>query len=467
MDYFPLFADLNDQPCLVVGGGEVALRKLRQLRRAGARVTCNAPRLHPELQAWADAGDLRIVPGDFQDALVAEHLLIIAATSEQKVNRAVADAARKAGRLCNVVDDGESCSFIVPSVIDRSPLVIAISSGGRAPMVARMLRQQMEDWLPERIGQLALWVGRWRQRVAAVLPAGSTRVQFWHEVLDGAPAEQVMAGRETAADQLLEQRLSNAPTAPRGEAWLVGAGPGDAGLITRRGQYLLQRADSVLYDRLVSPEILDLARRDAELVCVGKQGGGPSADQADINAEMIRRVRNGERVCRLKGGDPFVFGRGGEEMQALAGAGLPFQAVPGVTAASGCAAYAGIPLTHRGVAEGVSFVTGHRAPGAPETNWRPLVESGHTLVIYMGGRRLAALCTTLQQHGKAASTPAAMVEQGTTPEQRVTGGTLGSLPGRLPDVRSPALLVVGDVAAMADELKWFDTDPATAQAALQ
>ena len=466
MDYFPLFAAVQDQPCLVVGGGEVALRKVRQLRRAGARVTVNAPALRPELQALADSGDLVVEAGPFQPGLVPAHLLIIAATSDHDVNHAVADAARDAKRFCNVVDDGDACSFIVPSVVDRTPLILAISTGGRAPMVARMLRQQIETWLPERIAELAKWVDRWRQRVAQRVPASGARVQFWQDNLDGAPAEQVLAGREAAADQLLAQRLDGAGQATAGEAWLVGAGPGDPGLLTRRGQYLLQRADTVLYDRLVATEILDFARRDAQLICVGKQGGGPSTAQQDINRELVRRVRRGERVCRLKGGDPFVFGRGGEELQALAAAGLPFQAVPGVTAASGCATYAGIPLTHRGLAEGVSFVTGHRAPGAPDTDWTPLVQSGHTLVIYMGGRRVAALCDALLAHGKAANTPAALVEQGTTRDQRVTGGTLADLPARLHEVRTPALLVVGAVAGLAGQLQWLEASAPASRAAI-
>lgn len=466
MDYFPMFAAVRGEPCLVVGGGEVALRKVRQLRRAGARVTVNAPDIHAELLALADRGELRVEASPFQPELVAEHLLIIAATSDHEVNHAVAQAAREATRFCNVVDDGDACSFIVPSVVDRTPLVLAISSGGQAPMVARMLRQQIETWLPERIAALATWVSRWRQRVAKHVPAGHARVQFWQDTLDGAATDQVLAGREAAADQLLAQRLGGGRQPGVGEAWLVGAGPGDPGLLTRRGQFLLQRADAILHDRLVTPEILDLARRDAELVCVGKQGGGPSTNQDDINRQLIHRVRRGQRVCRLKGGDPFVFGRGGEELQALAAAGLPFQAVPGITAGSACATYAGIPLTHRGLAEGVSFITGHRVPGAPDTNWAPLVQSGHTLVIYMGGRRAAALCDTLQAHGKAPDTPAALVEQGTTRDQRVTGGTLADLPGRLQDVRSPALLVVGAVASLAGQLQWLETEPPASRAAI-
>lgn len=465
MDYLPICAALQDQPCLVVGGGDVGLRKVRQLRRAGARVTVNAPRLSPSVRALADAGEVQVVPGEFQPGLVAKHLLIIAATSDRGVNHAVAAKARAERRLCNVVDDGDASGFIMPSVIDRSPILIAVSSGGRAPMVARILRQQIEDWLPDRVARLAQWVNRWRERVAIRIPKDAARVQFWQATLDGSPAEQVLAGREQTADRLLQQRLKEAPTLPAGEAWLIGAGPGDPGLLTRRAQHLLQRADTVLYDRLVNPEILDFARRDATLISVGKQGGGPSTDQADINRELIRRVRRGERVCRLKGGDPLIFGRGGEELQALAKAGLSFQAVPGVTAASGCAAYAGIPLTHRGLAEGVSFVTGHRAPGTPATDWAPLVKSGHTLVIYMGGRRVGSLCEDLRTHGKPATTPAVLIEQGTTREQRVTGGTLASLPGRLAAIHTPALLIVGDVAALADDLHWFANGPATTRAA--
>jgi uroporphyrin-III C-methyltransferase/precorrin-2 dehydrogenase/sirohydrochlorin ferrochelatase len=456
MEYLPIFAALTDQPCLVVGGGAVAERKVRQLRRAGASITVNAPDLTPELQRLAATGALTVVAASFQPELVARHLLIIAATADHEVNHAVAAAARATQRLCNVVDDGAASSFIMPAVIDRSPLLVAVSSGGIAPMLARTLRQQIESWLPDRVGALAGWIGRWRARVAHRLPAGHRRVQFWQDVLDGLPAEQVLAGREAAADQLLAQRLRDAGQRQVGEAWIVGAGPGDPELITRRGAHLLQRADTVLYDRLVAPEVLDIARRDAELICVGKVGGGPCTTQAFINTELIRRVRHGERVCRLKGGDPCVFGRGGEELEALAGAGLPYQVVPGVTAASGCAAYAGIPLTHRAIAEGVCFVTGHRAAGAPETNWTPLVQSGHTLVIYMGGRRVAALCAALQTHGKPADTAAALIEQGTTHEQRVTGATLGTLPGRVAEVRTPALLVVGQVAALAAQLRWLD-----------
>ncbi|MGI9331406.1 MAG: siroheme synthase CysG [Gammaproteobacteria bacterium] len=459
MDYFPLFADLKNRPCLIVGGGAVASRKLRQLRRAGARVTVNAPELTHELKELAETGEIAHAAGEFDPALVHKNLLIIAATDDRETNHAVAAAARAAQRLCNVVDDGPACSFIVPSVVDRSPLLIAVSSGGQAPMLARSLRQQIDGWLPARVTNLARWISRWRKRVGQALPAFQDRVQFWQQALDGAPAEQVLAGREAAADALLEAQLSGR-SAARGEAWLVGAGPGDPDLITQRGLTLLQRADAVLYDRLVAPALLDHARRDAELICVGKQGGGPAVKQTDINKELISRVQQGQRVCRLKGGDPFIFGRGGEELQSLVDAGLPYQVVPGITAAAGCAAYAGIPLTHRELAAGVSFVTGHRADGAPATDFEPLVRSGQTLAIYMGGRRLEALCKELQAHGKSPDTPVALIERGTTPTQCVTGGTLADLATRVDNVGSPALLIVGDVVALSENLRWFVSESA-------
>jgi uroporphyrin-III C-methyltransferase/precorrin-2 dehydrogenase/sirohydrochlorin ferrochelatase len=465
MDYFPLFADLHHRPCLIVGGGAVAARKVRQLRRAGARVTVNAPELTAELQSLAEAGEIAHASRDFDPALIHTHLLIIAATDDRQTNHAVAAAARASQRLCNVVDDGPACTFIVPSVVDRSPLLIAVSSGGQAPMLARSLRQQIDAWLPARVANLARWIARWRKRVGQALPSFPDRVEFWQQALDGAPAEQVLAGREAAADDLLEAQL-NGRSAARGEAWLVGAGPGDPELITQRGLNLLQRADAVLYDRLVAPALLDHARRDAELVCVGKQGGGAAVKQADITRQLIARVRRGQRVCRLKGGDPFIFGRGGEELQSLVDAGLPYQVVPGITAAAGCAAYAGIPLTHRELAAGVSFVTGHRADGAPATDFKPLVRSGQTLVIYMGGRRLEALCKELQTHGKSPETPAALIERGTTPAQCVTGGTLADLAARVDKVASPALLIVGDVVALAESLRWFVSESTDARVAI-
>lgn len=451
MDHLPLFADLNARPCLIVGGGPVALRKARQLLRAGAAVTVNAPALHPGIEALLQAGRLRHAPGPFDAALIGEHFLVIAATDDPDTNARIAAASEQAMRLCNIVDDGERSSFIMPAVVDRAPVVVAVGSGGRAPMLARVLRQRLDAWLHPRTGALADWLAAWRQPLRERLPELDQRVAFLQQLLDGPAAAHVLAGRRHAADRALETQLDGQrPQA--GEAWLVGAGPGDPSLLTLRALELLQRADAVLHDALVPDAILDLARRDAERVCVGKRGGQPSTAQDAIIDEMLRRVREGQRVCRLKGGDPLVFARGGEELQALAAAGLPFEIVPGVTAASAAAAAAGIPLTHRRLAAGVSFVAGYRADDQAITDWAALARSGHTLAVYMGAGRLAEICAALRSAGLPATTPAALIARAALPEQRVYAGDIGSLGARAAAADRPALLLVGETAALAGEL---------------
>ena len=458
MDYFPLFAKLDDKRCLVVGGGTVAGRKVRALRNSGARVTVNAPDLNDELSALASAGDIEHYASTFEPELIHKHLLIIAATSDAKVNRAVAEAASQANRLCNVVDDGEMSGFIMPSTIDRSPVIVAISSGGQSPVLARILRQRLDEWLPARIGPLADWAGRWRTKVKARFQTPDTRLRFWERILNGPIAEQVLAGQSTDAGQAMQHELS-IETGPveQGEAWIVGAGPGDPELITRRGLKLLQRADVVLHDRLVADELLQLARRDADFVCVGKQASGPSTPQADINAVLIDLVQRGKRVCRLKGGDPFIFGRGGEEIDALMKAGLPYEVVPGISAANGCAARSGIPLTHRDISGAVTLVTGHRSAEHRDADWERLATYRHTLVIYMGAGQLEHICGQLIHFGRAPRTPAALIEHGTTRQQRVIGGTLeniANLAGAA-EISSPTLLIVGEVVDRADKLHWL------------
>ncbi len=435
-------------------------RKVQQLLRAGARVTVNAPSLCAELGDLAASGSIHWKDGEFDARLLADHLLIVAATDDRDVNRDVAAHARSAQRLCNVVDDGEFSTFIVPSVVDRSPVIVAVSSGGSSPTLARMIRQRLDEWLPQRIGALARWAAGLREQVKQAMPDPRARLRFWQDILDGTPAEHVLAGRQAMADGEVRAALGAADRyAGVGEAWLVGAGPGDPGLITRRGLQLLQRADAVLYDRLMPRELLDLARREASLVSVGKTPGGPSWRQEDINRELVRRVREGQRVCRLKGGDPFIFGRGAEEVQALAKAGLPYQVVPGITAAAGCAAYAGIPLTHRALASAVTFVTASLADGNAETDWQSLARLGQTLVFYMGARILDDIAANLLNAGCDPATPAAIVENGTTSVQRVIGGTLGTigLRSREAAVAAPAVLIVGGVAELAGQLQWFGT----------
>jgi len=467
MTHFPLFADLTHQPCLVVGGGEVAARKVARLLRAHARVTVNAPALCDELAGRASSGEIRHVAGEFDTALIPPQLLVIAATSDRAVNRRVADAAALAKRLCNVVDDGELSTCIMPAVVDRSPLVIAVSSAGQSPVLARRLRQQIEAWLPSRIGELATWAGAWREAVRERIHTHAGRLRFWERVFDGDPARAVLAGDPVAADADMRHALHAAEPESAGVAWFVGAGPGDPGLITRRGLQLLQDADVILHDRLVSNDILEFARRDAQLISVGKLPGGLPTAQDRINAQLVELVAAGHRVCRLKGGDPFIFGRGAEEVAAVAAAGQAFEVVPGITAAVGCAAATGIPLTHRDFSSAVTFVTAHRAgdSGArtTEPDWPLLARGTHTLVIYMGVRRLAEISDDLIRHGRAAATPAALIENGTTDRQRVVGGRLDEI-ARLATaagVRPPALLIIGDVVEIADKLDWIAEPDAT------
>jgi uroporphyrin-III C-methyltransferase/precorrin-2 dehydrogenase/sirohydrochlorin ferrochelatase len=458
MNLFPLFANLRGQPCLIVGGGEVAARKARDLLAAGAKLTVNAPEFSVAVQSLADGTpDVRLAQGPFDPALVGEHLLVVAATSDRFVNAAVASAAGAAQRLCNVVDDGAASTFIVPGIVDRSPLVVAISSGGCSPVLSRLLRQKLERELPSRLGHLAHWAGRWRETVRKRLTEPGLRRRFWERLLGGAAASRVLRDDEAGADELARAMLDGAITgAPGGRAWLVGAGPGDADLISLRGLQVLQQADVVMHDRLVAPELLRSARREAEIICVGKTGGAPSVGQDEINRLLVSHVRAGRRVCRLKGGDPFVFGRGGEEALALKAAGLPFEIVPGITAASGCGAYAGIPLTHRGLSAAVTLATAQGAAGEPGPDWAALAGAGHTLVVYMGGRTIGAVTAKLMRHGRAPATPAAVISHGTTSRQEVVTGTLADIAGRSQACGSlsPALLVIGETAALAADLAW-------------
>jgi uroporphyrin-III C-methyltransferase/precorrin-2 dehydrogenase/sirohydrochlorin ferrochelatase len=470
MNLFPLFADLTGRPCLVVGGGEVARRKVELLLKAGAQVTVNAPDFGEAITALAAAGRVRLQVGAFDPALIPQHWLVVAATPDGAVNRAVAAAADAATRFCNVVDGPEDSSFISPSVVDRSPIVVAVSSGGESPVLARLVRQELERLLPARLGDLAGWAGRWRTTVRARFPTVNARRRFWERVLAGPLARHVLAGRTSDADTHMQAALADANRADTGEAWLVGAGPGDPELLTLKGFQILQQAEVVLHDRLVSPGVLAYARRDAELIEVGKTGGGPSTSQAIINELLVSRVRAGQRVCRLKGGDPFVFGRGGEEAAALAAAGLPFQVVPGITAALGCGAYAGIPLTHRGLATAIVLATGELAADSPAPDWPLLARPGSTAVIYMATRKLADVAAKLIAAGRPASTPAAVVAAGTLPGQQVVRATLDGLAAAVASVglTPPAVLIVGEVTDLAAMIGWFtpgtaagcDNDPA-------
>lgn len=454
MDYLPLFAAVKNRPVLVIGGGEIALRKIMFLRRAGADVQVVAEQPDPALIALFDQQAARWVAKSFDESQLDKVFLVIAATDDSALNRRVFDAANARHRLVNVVDNQPLCSFIFPSIVDRSPLLVAISSGGNAPVLARLLREKIEALLPGNLGRMAEVAGRWRERIKAFRHTTDARRRFWESAFRGRFASLMAAGDEPAAEQALQAELTS-PGSSGGEIILVGAGPGDAGLLTLRGLQVIQQADIIFYDHLVSDEVLELARRDAEKVCVGKRASAHAVAQHDTNRMLVEAARAGKTVVRLKGGDPFIFGRGGEELQAAAAAGVPFQVVPGVTAASGATAYAGIPLTHRDYAQSVTFVTGHYKADSAPFDWAQLAQSRQTLAIYMGTMKAAEISKQLLAHGRGKTTPVAVISRGTRADQQVATGTLEQLEDLAKAAPMPALLVVGEVVGLHRELAWF------------
>ncbi len=467
---FPAFLDLRGRPVLVVGGGLVARRKIAALLPTGAKVRVGAPALDPDVAELVEAGRIVHLDGCFQDDWLDDVWLVIAATDDADTNRRVAEAAHVRRIWANVVDDAPLCSFQVPARIERGPLQIAISSGGGAPMLARHLRERLETELDESLGMLGTLLVRHRRRIRARIPDTGARRRFFDSVLRSDVQTLLRRGDSDAAERTLLAMIGSASTVssntppsmiPQGRVALVGAGPGDAGLLTLRGLRLLNEADVILHDRLVSAEVLDLARRDAERIEVGKESGHHHVPQDTIHALMLEHARAGKRVVRLKGGDAFIFGRGGEELEFLRAHGIGYEVVPGVTAALACAAYAGIPLTHRDHAQSVRFVTAHAKHEDDGLDWAGFAREKQTLAFYMGVSGLERVRARLLAHGRDASTPCALVENGSRPEQRVIVGTLDDLPAlaRRHDVRSPALLFVGEVAALAARLHWYGAAP--------
>ncbi len=455
MDHLPIFLTLRDRPVLMVGGGEAAARKVRLLRKSGARIDIVAPRVNAELADLAGSGNVVWHARTFVPADLDSRAAVFSATGIPSVDEAVATAARARNLPVNVIDSPALSSFIMPAIIDRDPLIVAISSGGDAPILARRIRAQIDRMLPARLGALARFAGRFRGAVKARLPHALPRLRFWEGVFEGAIADAVLAGQPAQAHGRMLWALNlGAPPQVNtvdGIVHLVGAGPGDPDLLTLRALHLLQTADVIVHDRLIGPDILDYARRDAQRVYVGKAAGVPGLGQDEINATLLRHARAGNRVIRLKGGDPFVFGRGGEEMAYLRQRGVSVEIVPGITAALGCAASAGVPLTQRGVASAVTFVTGHGSDGELQVNWSALAAANHTLVIYMAAGRAADIAAKLSQHGLNGTTPAAIIENGTRPDQQVWTGQLAALlhgPAPL-GANGPALIVIGEVAAQA------------------
>jgi len=464
LEFLPVCLNLVDAPVLLVGGGAVGTRKARLLLSAGAKLTVVSPALSQELGLLLNEYGGIWNETTYSEASLHGKTLVVAATPDNATNEQIFHDATARSLPVNVVDSPQLCTFIFPAIVNRDPLLIAISSSGRSPVLTRILRRKIEAMVPGTYGKLASFAGRFRQLVKDHIPQESSRRLFWEQVLEGTVAEQVLAGREAQAEQQLRESLHDTNGGPRGEVYLVGAGPGDPDLLTFKAARLLQSADVVLYDRLVSPAIVELARRDAERIYVGKRRSEHSLPQTQINELLVQLAEQGKRVVRLKGGDPFVFGRGGEEIELLARHNIPFQVVPGITAANGAACYAGIPLTHRDYAQSVRFVAGYLKGDSVEHDWSTLQSTNETLVFYMGLQGLPVICEQLQAHGRAGDTPVALVVRGTQPEQRVLVGTLGTMVDIVQRAQpgAPTLIIVGDVVRLHEQLSWFGQASETA-----
>ncbi len=458
MRHLPIFFDINQQLCLVIGGGEIATRKAALLLRAGARVRVVAPELGPGMQRMADNKKIEHLARPYAPEDLDEVVLVIAATNNPTLNQEIATAARARRLPVNAVDNPADGNFIMPSVIDRSPVVAAVSTGGASPVLARLIRARLESLIPAGYGRLAELAARFRDRVREKLTDPAQRRRFWDCILQGGVAERVFSGHMEEAEALMERELAEThPVQDMGEVYLVGGGPGDPDLLTFRALRLMQQADVVVYDRLVAKAVLDMTRRDARRIYVGKERDNHAMRQEEINQLLADLAKQGHRVLRLKGGDPFIFGRGGEEIDTLAEQGVPFQVVPGVTAAAGCASYAGIPLTHRDYAQSVTFVTGHLKDNTMNLNWQQLAQPAQTVVFYMGLKGLPVISRELQTHGLPADTPAALVQQGTTHLQKVHTGTIATLPGiaEREQPKPPTLIIVGEVVRLHEKLSWY------------
>jgi uroporphyrin-III C-methyltransferase/precorrin-2 dehydrogenase/sirohydrochlorin ferrochelatase len=467
MDFLPLFHNLNGKRVIVIGGGEIALRKVRLVAEANALITIIAKEYCADLVDIRDSNakkgihNLELITAPYQQQHIENYpdaVLVIAATNDPELNREVSKHAQQAHMLSNVVDDPGYSTVIFPSIVDRSPIQIAISSGGDAPVLVRLIRTQLESLFPAGMSKLAALAGSFREKVKAKFSNGADRKAFWEEVFGGPIAEQAYSNNLDEAERLLKDKLDTTEEFKTGEVYLIGGGPGDPDLLTFKAIRLMQQADIVLYDRLVSKPVLNLVRRDATRIYVGKTAGDHPVTQENINQKMVDYALEGNRVVRLKGGDPFIFGRGGEELETLAEQGIPFQVVPGITAASGCASYAGIPLTHRDHAQSVRFIAGHHRSGKLDLNWNELAQPNQTLVFYMGLNGLETICEQLKAHGLDANMPVALVEKGTSDKQRVFTGDLDTLPSivRKAEAKAPTLIIVGTVVSLHDKLAWFN-----------
>ena len=459
MHALPIFMNITNRRCVVIGGGEVASRKVIMLLKANAAITLYSPEVCPALQVLSEDGTITHIKANFEPSQLTDACLVIAATDVEVVNTAVSIAAKAQNIPVNVVDSPALCTFTMASIVERSPIVIAISSEGNAPVLARYLRTKIETMLPAGYGRIASIAGEFRDKVKAKYATSQARRIFWEGVLQGPIVERILSGQEAAARNSLNELLSSkAEPSHNGEVYLVGGGPGDPDLLTFRALRLMQQCDVCVYDKLVSPEVLELVRRDAELIYVGKSRDQHTLPQEQINALLAKLALEGKRVLRLKGGDPFIFGRGGEEIETLMQQGVPFQVVPGITAANGVSSYAGIPLTHRDYAQACLFITGHLKDGLLNLDWEAMSRPHQTVVIYMGLVGLAEICQQLILRGVSPDMPVAVVQQGTTQQQRVVTATLETLAIKVAAaaMKPPCLTIIGEVVQLREKLNWFE-----------
>ena len=458
MDHLPIFINIRKKPCVVIGGGDIALRKINLLLKAQAKVICLSPLFCKGIKNLSKDGHITLINKSFDQTDIKDYSIIIAATDDKSVNSLISSIAQVKNIPVNVVDSPELSSFIMPSIVDRSPLIIAVSSSGKAPVLSRIIRAKLETVIPSAYGILADIAGEYRQKVKDRFSTIKDRRAFWEAVFSGVIAEKVFSGRISEAKEDIEKQLNDSVEMDLGEVYLVGAGPGDPDLLTFKALRLIQQADVVLYDRLVSKGVMELVRRDSELIYVGKKGGSDkSTKQVDINDQLVELAKTGKRVCRLKGGDPFIFGRGGEEIESLSEHGIPFQVVPGITAASGCSSYAGIPLTHRDYSQSCRFVTAHLKNGTTNLPWEEFIIDQQTIVFYMALSGAKYICEKLMEHGMDKDMPIAIIEKGTMPEQKVYISSLIELPDLLEreDIHAPTLMIVGEVVKLNEKLNWY------------
>ncbi len=463
MDFLPIFLDIRDRKVLVDGGTTVAARRVERALDAGARVHVFDPDPGEEVLVFEARDGVTLTRALPTEADVAGCAVVWGASETPDRDDRLYGWAKAAGALCNIADMPENCDFITPSVVDRSPIVIAISTGGAAPIIARILRARIEATLPAAYGRLASFVSSFRERILKTVTNGRARRHFWERMIDGPAGDFFLSGAEERASAQIEEDLANVAQGgakPVGEVYLVGAGPGDPDLLTFRALRLMQRADVVLYDRLVGDEIMGLVRRDAKRIYVGKKSRDHTMAQEDISKLLVRLAQEGNRVLRLKGGDPYIFGRGGEEIAELAGAGIGFQVVPGVTAASGCSTYAGIPLTHRDHAQSCTFITAHGKEGVLDLDWDILIRKGQTVAVYMGLGSLPVLMDGFIERGTNRQTPVAIIENGTLPDQKVVTGTMADIVerARQAGLKGPAIIIIGSVVKLREQLNWQALD---------